>query len=1485
MRKIFIVVLMLVVLGLGIGFFLIPTKDEVAIMQQRDQVVVDLGNVDVEAEYQQGRRTFPIISALADKRVAEGNRPAAIALLEQYVQSNPLDVHGRKKLAEQYMLAGDQVKYNAELEAIAAAEPTEQNLKVLADIYNAAQNYEKQIETLKKLVEVTKRQKPEYMADLATILVVVDKRPEALGVVQEIKQLHPNFRSYAIARIETTALAGNGQGEQAYEIAENWIASSIPAPNTKELADLTNILHYGGFAELAIKLVEPRLQLLTTDADLVEAYVKANITAGRSDYAFQILTQIYDAGTMAPQLYHPYLDLALKREDKATADKIAANLKPEIFTEEQALDLIAVARRNNASDTADKLMSAYNVPDYLERKPVLTAVIAMGQGAKDQDEKINLALEADLTSSLRVRLAEACYTAEKAFCVDAVLARFPAIEQMTRPQVEELVNLHIAVKRAPEIVDKVTGQIAMGRVDLTDAQVRAASASGRKEIVVPWLTQYGNEVSVNTLKQLYYIAADNEQPDTAGVLAIKLYERDPTPMNREILVSALIRAEEYEQALPLVRENIGKTAGASDQYITVLSQLAKQKPEYRKELTDHAYAVLQTTKDNRAQISAAYVLLNNGERGKAMPYIKQYASERKGEWAVMWRQLNARSYAGRGGRGGAWRGGRAVAAPVKLTAEQKIKIAMNPQTSEKTKRQMAFDLLSAGRRDDAAAIFLSIANTRPPEDQNVKDLLFLWGPKLNKDQVGWLVARAKAAKTPAEQEKWSDYINVYADDAAVVQYVSSTPDALYNAKLRQKYFRALAAYGSREVYEAKMRGWIAGTTEVDALRDYVTIAQAYGYREAAANGLKRIEQLQPNDPKTLADLTGYYFGKGNYTMAEQYLHRAFKADAGKPTAANADSLYFYQAVLLRRKGDTEGAQASFRRVLELTRDEANLASDARSRRYTAMFHVGEHTKGKQGFKRLLAQYPDDKGVLADFMSALIEYDYLDEATAIANQYDKNSPYYGQQNTLRLKSSQISGVETISHGREMKISFAHPLNGKAPSVQMPKKSGWLEGTKTGYDNMVVSAKHGYMLRFVPTAEDTVQVVPVRQIAQAEITPMEELQREQDLRLQLLYAQIEQKAGAPEAARARVNTLKQHYPQNPQLLTYSANLESNTGNNAAALDLLRQAQTYSPDNEDIPVLLKNARRASNVNFVKADYEYRSFGKNNENIGTLSAAVQVAPRVEMGFTGKYNDMSLKSVRRGGDGLIGDYNTTREQAEIYAAYLGESGSRTQASLFANNDTPGAGIYYDFNNAIGRSGLLAEYHRPYWDFPEAVFLHTVRDKVGVRHTARLTPTLSMGMESSLNNYSVETEDNVVQSGLIRLTLVQQLRASQPYLGIGYGFDGEYLLSKPDRSRTTGPFSEEYSTLPFRGREIHFLSGIIQHDLTPTTHVHVVAGYAQDRLGDGGPQVEGRLTQDITDEVEAGIRARHGIVNSSNDNGDDGSENATHFGAHVMYKF
>lgn len=1518
MRKYIIVALLLVAAGIGVSFFLLPSDSDVQLAQARDQQTIDTGNIDVEAEYTQGRRSFQIINALAEKRLAEGNRPEAIRLWEEYVAANPNDGQGRQKLAEQYQLAGRQEDYKAQLEALANAAPTEQNLRVLANVYNADKNYPKQVEVLKRLLEVTEGRDPQVFADLATMQQVIGDKEGALATIAALKQKHPQYVSYAITRIQVAILAEQGKTDDAFVVAQEWVknapvptaptevppsvtpAATVSAPPTQtnksaiELADLTDILHYSGHADKAVALAQPYEAWIDTSSELAVSYVNANITANRGDYAYQLLQNIEARGKMVPALYVPYLQLALKRDDVEAAKGIAQRLDPVAFNEEQALNIVEVARAESAPDVLEILAERFGTEPILKDKPVLAAVLSILTNAKDQDARIEVALNTELTTLQRLRLAETCARAQKTACFDAILAQYPPVDQQTTPQISEYAQLYIIADRPADVIDAVGLQAAKpdAHPDVVYAHVKLAAADGRKNITVPWLETNANTVDIQKMQELFFIANDRKKYAVSVDVAERLYARDPSPMNRDILVAALVGSGNYAKALPLVRQQMEQEGADDGMYITTLSQLGRKDASARKELTDYAEAALKSGKgDDRAQLNYAFALINNGKRDVAMPYVKAYSAERGGEWRRMHAQLTAKPGSG--------------APAKKLSREQRVAMAQNPKISPENKRQLAFSLLNDGHKADATVIFQQLAESKGPDSKEMKDLMYMWGGKFTPEQMAWVKARAAAA--PAhERQGWSSLIAEHGDDRTVMEYVSATPDALYNTTLRKKYFRTLAQTGNRQYFDEGMRGWVSQTTDVPALLDYADTALAFSYRDAALNGYKRVEQLDPNNARAMEKLASLTFGKGSYSQAGQYIDRAIVTAPAQPSAElDPAQAHFLKAEMLKRQGNLAAAQGEYGRVIQYTQAAPTQEPSKLSRLYMAMFHTGQHQQAMQGFNQLLASTPDNKAILADYMSALIEYKYYDEATRIANQYDRNSPYYGRGAMLTGESRHVSGIERLSDGREMRISFARPTDEAMP-VDMAKvqQLAWVERSELGYDSLTVSAKPGYIVRYIPTASNQFAVVsaPVTQVS-----PQVEMQREQDLRLQLLYARIEQETGQAERANQRLMALQQYYPSNPQLLATRAGMEGASGNREEAIALLQQAQHSAPENEEIVHLLREFQRpvASSVltgtgqQFLKADFEYRSYGPHDEYISTLSGVAAVGDRTEMGFMLQNNALDPSNILTPPTGLGSNDDVNIQQAELFLAHYFDNGNRIQGSLFvdhsggsdtrvlggpnADNTSLGGGLYFGFGNALGRTELLAEYHKPYWDYPQAVFARANRDRVGFRHFASIGQENSLGIEASINNYNIAYDDDQVQTGLFRLSFVHQLQeqtADQAYWGVGYGFDGEYKLAGHNTDRGVPGL---YRPFDWRAREVHFLSGIYRDDWTPTTHATVIAGYAIDRLNEHGPSVEARVTEDLSDQWELGVRGRYGFQAGGSAADDD--NDAINLGTHLMYKF
>lgn len=1493
MRKYILIALLLVTAGVGVSYFLLPSAMDTQHAKLRDQQTIDIGNVDVEAEYNQGRRSFAIVAALADKRIMEGNRPAAITLLEEYIKTNPNDAAGRKKLAEQYMLAARKDDYNAQIQALANLEPTEENLLQLSYIYNADKNYPKQAEVLQKIVVVTNGNKPKSYTDLATIQLVIGDKEAALQTINDLKAKHPDYRDYAIARIRVSILIEKGDVDTALAEAKQWVDAergAVPSPSSapvppsaspnaqvgavpnptsreaQELADLCNIFHYSGHADKALALVTPHLDLVETSSELAVAYVNASITAGHADEAYQLLTKLDAAGKISPDLSVPYLQLAFKREDIAAATKIVETANLPQFNEEQTLNFVETARSGNNS-VLSTLLARLNTPEALKDKPVLSAVIGMLTNATDQDKRIDTALHATLSSVQRLRLAESCARAGKKACFDTILAQYPKVDQMTTPQIMEYAQLYIIAKRPADILAPVGTEATKpgAHPEVMNAYIRLAAAAGDQRLMAPWLATNAAVVPIAKLQELYYLA-NERNPALAADIADRLYARDPSPMNRDMLVASYIATNQHAKALPLLRETMKNPNVDDGYYLAALNKLARKDAAARKELTDYALTALQSDKgDDRAQLNYAYTLLSNGQRPAVLPFIKSNAESRGGEWKKMYAQLTSPSS----------KGGIAK----KLSREELLKLANNPKIKPSNKRQVAYTLLKDGHKTDALALFQQLAADKGPDSQEVKDLLYLWGGKLTATQMGWIQARAKAANG-YDKQKWAELIAGYGDDRTAIEYVSAMPDALYNKKLRLKYFRAVAARGSTQDYDLTMRNWVAQTTDVAALVDYAATAQAYGYSNAAQNGYSRVVQLDPRHAKALAALSSLTMAKGNYSQAHQYTDRALAEErVQRQPDIDISITHYNKAQLLKSQGRTAEAQSAFQAVIQAVRQSGSQSPDALSRMYQAQFNVGQGDAAVAGFRALLAKNPENKGVLADFMSALIEHKYYDEAARVANQYDKTSPNYGKQ-------SAVSQQKT-------RLAFA------------------TADTVTYYTKL---------------AQESYAIVPTRV---QEVPPQVEMKRQEDLRLQLLYARIELETGQADRARQRLELLNQYYPGDPQLLSFQASMENLRGNREKATELLQQAQAQAPENESIAQMLSDTTRApQTVNqtgqqYVKLDHEYRKYGAPSEHITTLSGVVRISPKNELGMSVANDYIQPKNLTEPtnevGPGAA-DYkkhkDASKQYGEVYLAHYFDNGSRLQGSLFAsgqlsdttnrdifdnsttisNNGDLGGGLYYGFNTRLGRTEALAEYNRPYWDFAWASYYNASRDRVGFKHYAALTPRTSIGIETSLNNYSIlpvkqhfpgipltreyPESDDLEQTGLFRLSLVHQLQAEterRPYFGIAYGFDGEYIIDRTMVDTTPGNRRQVFQ---LSERDVSQLSAIYRANWTPRTRAMFSAGWVADFYSNtDGPLVEGNITQDLTKKLELGVRGRYSRISSYSDS------NAVDVGTHLKYKF
>lgn len=1383
------------VAGVGASLFLIPEESNIQQMQVRDDALRSATFVDYEQKYVSGERTKETVLGYAEQLISLDRASAALPVLNEYLQSNPNDVEARRKLARVHQFTGNTEAYVQELQWLALNTNDPDSLRLLSDYYNGKGDLENQVAVLKQLLEATGGNEPKVFVDLATIQTALGDKAGASETLGLLVQKHPTHMDFGTLRLYVLALLDQGDSDRAMQYAGRWVSDNF---NADELADLANAMHYNASAQTALTLMQPYANSVTSNDNLLAAYVNALVNAGQPEQAYELLKQHAAVKPLNKELLTAYMPLALEYGTTEEALRVVQNINPRDFTEAQAIEMIRLAKQQESTELSEQVVIEFIDEEYLYGKPVLDAIITLdGQNQQAANAKIAEAIASPtITSELRIQLANACAEAGNSDCVESILASLPPIDQMTPAMLANTADLYMSLDRVAEIYEPVSAYRTAQPSGVVDQiWLRLVAANGDKATMQEWLAANPQATTATNLRDLYYTAANHDHYQTAAVVAEHLNTIAQSNEHEAMLVNAYLRTYQYSKALPYLRQNKDGSAQVESDYITALEVLAKRDKESRKELVGYIQDKLANGGLSQSETRRyAYILINNGRKDIARPLVAANAKAHGGEWKKMLAQLD--------GEGGTAKD------PIRsLSPEERVAKASEAGMSREKRREIAFGLKEDGYQDEALHIFNRLASAAQPGSEDVNDLLYLLEQRNPRDALTWMDARRRNATSEAERMAWSKMIADKSDPYAYMALISSDPSLLTVPTLRDRYFYALAEHGSEAEYTQAMKPWIGATNDVDGLIKYARIAEGQGYRQAAVNAYQRANQLDGNNLDALHDLGVSAFLQANYSEANRYLDRYFAVRNQNPSAGGNPYLAaFYKAELLRRDGQKEEAQKYFAQSFEGARVLREQSVGSQSIMYTSLFHLGRANDAIAGFRTLLASFPKNRTLLADYMTVLIEYKYYDEAQRVANQYDY-----------------------------------------APAQQA-------NGTPYSYLN-------GEVVYF--------EFIPVNQ----QVASFQ--QTDETLRLQLLYARIELENGDREAALNRLRIMQQYYPNNPELMGYTASIESAGGNYNRALQLLNKAQSLTPQNEDLAQLKKNIQKVHGQH-VKLDHEWRRIGNSDEQISTFSGMASIDATTEIGIVAQNDEVDGSQVRRTRDGAIVDSEHSKQRGQIYLNSYTDAGSRHQFSLFGNSSDVGAGYAYAFNNSIGRTDIIVDWHRPYWDFTQAVIEDANRDRVGFTHMAQLSDTVSFFGETSVNRYNLQDEADAASSYLLRMSFVKRIRDAQPYVGIGYGFDGEYMIDKQYRNTAAGV---RYGAFDLTAREIHFLSAIFQHAFTSSLTGDLVAGYAVDRLGDHGPSVEAKLTQELTDEVEIQARARYGLETNNTD------DNASTVGGHLLWRY
>lgn len=1459
MKKVYVILVLMLLVGAIGGYALIPREKELALTEYKEQV----WDFDKDAykskeafmkRFQEGDHSIDVVKPLVDIYLQEGNVEQAIVVLEAYVGEHPDSISARRQLGTLYQYAQRPADYLKNLEQIRALSENKEVLRDLSDIYSFNEQYGKQAEVMNELISSKQPLEPRQFIELANLQASGKQTLEAIATLQALKEAHPDDVSYEAERLMVSLLLDAGDKQKALEEAEWWKGKTT---NMEEIAQLANILHFKGDADTAATYLSSYGDTIFDYPPLVGEQVLVSIAQGKETEAYEALTRLDSEGKLPDGMIDTFLLLALRYGDEDQIAGLMERITPETVEEPQAISLVEIAQSTRRRALLSTIERQLGTEEYRQAHPLFSLVLGLALGEQAMEEKVAEFLDNNVvTDPQRLMLARACASNGKPQCTTRLIEELKSGE-MDNNRLAAIGTLYLDIHRYKDGLAFVEEhRTEDSSVDVESVWVKLLAANGRQEEVIDWLAKHEEDASEALLTDLYFLANDNGHKQLAQDAAQLLNGKVNTPKTRNYLAHAYLNNGHFEEALALLKESGELTDEVVDSYLAALIAQAKRDPSYRDELASFAGDQLASGHvSERRKLALVYALIDGGRYDIAMPYIREYALRSGGDWTSI--------YASNLDKMGKYEEAR----------QFWLMAAKRSGVSAEEKRSIAFALLDKGYREDAALLFQELASNAAPDSKDVGQLLYIWGPRLEKDQVEWLYQRAEAAKTPTERTQWLNLIMNAASSESLVALSQTYPDTLNDPKLLQAYAQAEYDLKDEAALDSILKGIQEKRYDPSVVRTYARFSRDYNMPNRATEAYSQLLTMTDyKDEEALREIGISAFGRADYSNAKKYLGNYLyqRKDAATPDK-DAYLAYFYYAELLRREKQHEEAWKYYQATLDIVKREPHRTADMESKAQQSMIWLGNVDGGIKGLQEAVEKHPGDEVLLGDYASTLVEQKRYEQARAVLKlprPVMDTSASTGQP--LPISDREFNAYKLTGNRHELLLAY-NPARTPNPSVSenTALSYDWMSYVTQGHDTVLVAAKPDYTLEVVRRADGGMMVVPRKDEALAS----RQAAAQSRLRYELLKARIELETGEQYAASNRLNKLLPDYAEDSQLLGYTANAENYVGRWQRALKLLRRANALAPENEDIAILKRDIER-EHAQHIKLDHEWRALGDHDEQITTLSGFATLSEGMDIGAVVQNDAVDSATLRRA-DGRVGSFSKSKQRGELFGRYIDEEGTTYKASLFANNDTLGLGGFVDFINRFGTSGLAVELRRPYWEFVEGVLDDATRDRVEIHHTARVDQHITVQADASLNRYNVKGDSDVATSAGIGATVGYQFM-DEPALSVLYGLDAEYELDHQNHLDASGA---SYRPFPFRSREVHSLALAGRYDFTPDTYGEFLAGYAFDRLGGNGPVGEVRLTHELTEDLEVQGRAFYGLGAGETD------DNVSRVGAYLMYRY
>ena len=461
-----------------------------------------------------------------------------------------------------------------------------------------------------------------------------------------------------------------------------------------------------------------------------------------------------------------------------------------------------------------------------------------------------------------------------------------------------------------------------------------------------------------------------------------------------------------------------------------------------------------------------------------------------------------------------------------------------------------------------------------------------------------------------------------------------------------------------------------------------------------------------------------------------------------------------------------------------------------------------------------------------------------------------------QLVISVAWSAPKGIETSRDGRDLLIRFPRQVDA-TPFLALPASAAdWIANVETGYDSVLLKAARD--VAFDLTTRPGTILISLRPTT----AKAADDDRHDAARADLLLAQALIEDGALSRARGILQDLLARDPERAEALTMLADLETRAGNWPRAVTLYNRALALGPSQpvaEAKSALLNQYGQSIGTEFKFVNQEH----SNTQRSLISHGRVFLDDGDVLGFN---HEIRKTWASQGTAPATGDpayRHAYYNRGELYGTHVRDDGQEVTASLYAGDDTIGAGLAAGLDLGDGRGNATLIYHQPYWETIDSVASSGVMDRLRLQYKHDLAG-LDLALEAGggVNQYTINKDAGPSRSRSANAAIRFRPPVREGSLSLGYVLDAEYAWAS---SSWNNPASAPATTpTSIDSREFHTAELGYSRNLGDYFSTETTLTYSYDRISDGaGPGAAVGLSYRPSAPVDMGLRCGWSLISAT----------------------